>query len=220
MTLAELETLFRQEADDAATPYLWSQVEVYDYANDAQNEACRRARLLVDSTTTAICNYAVAADASVVTLDARIIFIRRARMASRTVPLARMFLADMEEQLPNWEASASGTVDRYIPDYQNGKIKLYRPSLAADTLKLTVVRMPLVDMTATSDAPEIHASYHRNLRFWMLYRAFSKHDSETYDTKKARDYLALFVSEFGERSSAFDESWLREHQIDSYDGQA
>jgi hypothetical protein len=220
LTLQNLEDLFRREIDDMATPSLYSQAEVYDYANDAQNEACRRARLIVDSTTAAICSYTVGAGASLITLDQRVIFIRRARLSSRTVPLVRMFLADMEEQIPNWETSLAGIPDRYIPDYQVGSIKLYRPSLASDTLNLTVVRLPLTDMAATTDTPEIHPSYHRNLRFWMLYRAFSKHDAERYDMKKADANLKLFEAEFGYRSSAYDEAWLREHQIDAYDGQA
>lgn len=223
LTLLQLRTLFRQEADDANSPYLWSDAELNDYANDAQNEACRRARLLVDSTTAAICQYTVASSGSgsyLIALDSRVLFVRRARLASRTVPLARMFLSDIEEQVPNWEAATAGQPDRYIPDYQTGYVRLYRPSSVADTLNLTVVRMPLTDMSADGDVPEIHTAWHRSLRFWMLYRAYSKHDAETYDEKKALANLKLFEEEFGKRSAAFDEEWLREHQVDSYDGQA
>jgi len=224
MKLGALMTIFRQEADDENAPYLWSDAEVIDYANDAQNEACRRARLLIDSTTTAICNYAVTdsgAGSYSITLDSRVIFIRRARLASRSTPLCRMFLADIEAQIHGWESTTSGTPDRYIPDWETGKVRLYRPSSIADTLKLTVVRLPLVDMAVPNDdSPEIHASYHRSLRYWMLYRAFSKHDAEAYDETKAKKNLALFEEEFGTRSAAYDEEWLRQHQIDSYDGQS
>jgi hypothetical protein len=49
MTVDELRTLFRNRTQDTAKPYLWSDEEVFEYMDDAQNEACRRAHLLVDS---------------------------------------------------------------------------------------------------------------------------------------------------------------------------
>ena len=116
MNLGALIALFRQEADDQAVPYLWSDAEATDYANDAQNEACRRARLIVDSTTAAVCQIAVAANNPVLTLDPRVLFVRRAKLASRSIPLVRRHLADMDLEAPGWEA-INGSVDSYIPDW-------------------------------------------------------------------------------------------------------
>ena len=219
MNLGALIALFRQEADDQASPYLWSDAEATDYANDAQNEACRRARLIVDSTTAAVCQIAVAANTPVLALDPRVLFVRRAKLASRSVPLVRRHLADMDLEAPGWEA-ITGSVDSYIPDWQTGALRLYRTPTATDTLNLTVVRLPLADMAnLTTDSPEIHTRFHRSLRFWMLYRAFSKQDADTVDPKRATTNLAQFEAEFGAKSAAIEEEWIRAQQAyDGYDG--
>lgn len=219
MTLGDLMTLFRQEADDETAPYMWSDVEVIDYANDAQNEACRRARLIVDSRTAAICTYAVSIGNPIVPLDPRIITIKRAKLTARSIPLVRTPLKTMDEERPGWEA-LTGQVTEYVPDYETSVLRLFRSPTAADTLTLTVARLPLADMTdPTNDSPEIRADYHRSLRFWMMYRAYSKKDIELLNAREAQINLAAFEAEFGKKSAAFDEEWIREqYGIDTYDG--
>ena len=219
MNLGALIALFRQEADDQSVPYLWSDAEATDYANDAQNEACRRARLIVDSSTAAVFQLAVGSGNPVLTLDSRVLFVRRAKLASRSAPLVRRHLTDMDIEAPGWEAQ-TGIVDAYLPDWQTGALRLYRIPAATDTLNLTVVRLPLADMAnLTIDTPEIHTRLHRSLRFWMLWRAFSKQDADTADPKRAATNLAQFEAEFGSKSAAIEEEWIRAQQAyDGYDG--
>jgi hypothetical protein len=217
MTLRDLIELFRNEVDDTVEPYLWSDDEATDFANDAQQEACRRARLLVDSTTTAICQVtAAAADAGLVTLDPRVIFLRRIR-ASGSLPLKRMTLQDMEECNPYWQDSAADVPRAFIPDYSNGVLMLW-PKPATDTVyAMTVVREPLAEMDSDDDEPEIPTRWQRSLRHWMVFRAYSKQDTEALDPKKAGQALALFEQEFGAKSSAIDETWIAREQFD-HDG--
>lgn len=216
MQLTDLITLFRQEADDTVEPYLWSDDELLDYANDAEQEACRRARLLVDSSTPAVCAVAVTAGDLLCALDARVIFVRRARFAGGR-PLQRLTMQDMEDRNPYWLDAQASTPTVFVPDYETGKLALYPPPAAAGTLRLTVVREPLQPMTDGQDTPEIAARYHRALRHWMLYRAYSKQDSQANDPKKAADALALFEQEFGRKSGAIDEAWIAREQFD-HDG--
>jgi len=217
MTLSDLIALFRSEADDTVAPFLWSDADALDYANDAQDEACRRARLLVDSSTNGICNLAVTVlGAGLLTLDPRILFVRRARF-SGALPLRRMNMQDMESMNPYWQNTVAGMPKVFIPDYETGKLLIWPPPDAAATLLLTVVRMPLVSMAANGDAPEIAARWHRSLRHWMLYRAYSKQDSQSNDPKKASDAMTLFEQEFGKKSSAIDENWI-EHEQTQEDG--
>jgi hypothetical protein len=219
MKLGQLEAVFRSEADDATEEYLWTPEEVYEFANDAQREACRRARLLRDSSTTAICQIAVTSSNALYTLDPRVLFVRRAKLASRSRPLVPHFLADMDSDSPGWD-TLTGIVDSFLPDYETGKLRLFRIPTANDTLNLTVIRLPLADMAdPEADSPEISPAYHRSLVYWMLYRAYSKHDSETRNDKAAMENLAMFEQEFGKRSPAFDEQWIREQYIvDGYTG--
>lgn len=212
MQLSELITLFRQEADDTVQPYLWDDPEVIDFANDAQDEACRRARLLVDSSTPEITALPViTTDAGLLDLDERIIFIRRARLSGRPA-LLRMNMQDMENWNPMWQDMEAGTPTMFITDYTTGKVLLWPKPDTNTTLLLTVVRLPLEVMDDTDMKPEIAPRHHRSLRFWMLYRAYSKQDSEANDPKKAADSLALFEQEFGKKSAAIDEAWIEREQ--------
>ena len=218
MKLREIVEVFRYEVDDLAEPFLWSDEELIDYANDAENEAARRGRLLIDSTTPAVRQIAVLAGTASYALDPRVIFVRRAKLASRTLILARRSQRDMDECIPGWE-SHTGTVCDYLTDCDTGKVRLYRTPTVDDTLNLSVVRLPLMATKKLDDTPEIHPRFHRNLRHWMKFRAYSKQDAETRDEKKAADGLALFVQEFGDASRAIDEEWInREQGWDTYDG--
>lgn len=214
MQLRDLMTLFRNETDDAAEPYLWSDEELIEFANDAEAEACRRARLLVDSSTAQICALAVAAaDAGLVPLDERVLFVRRATIPGGR-PMERMKMQDIEEEMPFWLDAPASVPTLFITDYQSGHLLLWPAPAEDTTLRLTVVRTPLAEMNDPEDSPEIAPRFHRSLRFWMMFRAYGKQDAEANDPKKAADSLALFEQEFGKKSSAIDETWIGREQLD------
>lgn len=217
MTLRELLEITRNELDDVEGKYLWSDEELIEYAVDAENEAARRARLLIDSSTAAVRQIAVVAGTALYDLDERVIFIRRAKLASEELPLRRAQMTDLDQYLPNWEADTD-TPTHFVSDYETGKVRLYPIPTANGTLNMTVVRLPLNDMNSLDDTPEINARYHRSLRYWLMYRAYSKQDTETKDEGKAMKNLALFEAEFGKKSSAIDEEWIEREQ--AYDPNA
>ncbi|MGZ8317507.1 MAG: phage adaptor protein [Telluria sp.] len=216
MQLLDLINLARQELDDSTEPYLWSDAELLDYANDAELEACRRARLLVDSSTAAVTQIAVTAGTALYPLDERVLFVRRARFAGYR-PLARMTVQDMDDDNPYWQDAEGAQPRHFVTDYESGSLLLWPTPTASDTLYLTVVRAPLAEMNDAADSPEIASRWHRALRYWMLYRAYGKQDAEGNDPKKAAESLALFEQEFGRKSSAIDEAWIAREQMD-YDG--
>lgn len=76
MNLSDLITAYRDEARDTAKPPFVSDATARRYANQAESEACRRARLLIDSTSE-FCEIEFSAGESVIELDSRIISIRR-----------------------------------------------------------------------------------------------------------------------------------------------
>jgi len=218
MGLRELLELVRNELDDAAGKKLWSDEELIEYAVDAENEASIRARLIIDSSTTAVCNIAVTANNPVLPLDNRVVFIRRAKLSLDDTKLGRAQMRDLDQAVVGWETE-TGTPSHFVTDYETGKIRLYPIPVVNDTLKMTVIRMPLVDMKAIDDTPEINARYHRNLRYWIMHRAYMKQDTETKDEKKAKENYDLFESIFGKRSSAVDEEWIaREQMGDDFNG--
>lgn len=219
MNLSELRTAFRSDVDDAATPYLWSDDDFERYLNDAEREASRRARLLVDSNTAELCTISVLANKSLYELDTRIIFVRRAKLSDQSKPLIRMSYRDMDEERPGWEDSTSTVPTHFITDFKTGWIRLYPTPTAAKTLNLVVVRLPMQDMEDDYDEPEINSRYHESLLHWVKYRAYLKKDPETLNEDEAKKHLAKFEEEFGPASRAIEEEWIeRQYQADSYDG--
>jgi hypothetical protein len=214
-SLVQLRTYIREQADDSITPQKWSDATLNILINEAQMEACRRARLLKDTTTDAITLVTLSLNQALYTLDPRIIYIRRVQLANRSQPLAFKRTRDMDEELPGWETH-TGSVSAYLTDYNTGKLCLYRKPDAnamaqTPTARLTVVRGPLVDMAADGDVPEIAPRFHPKLHHYVLGRIYSKQDSETYDPKSAAAEFALFDAEFGPPPSAAEENWLQEN---------
>ena len=62
--------------------------------------------------------------------------------------------------------------------------------------------MPRVRLEAPDDEPEIAAHLHMALVQWMLYRAFSRPDSDTHDPGRAAVALDVFERYFGPRPNA------------------
>lgn len=212
MKLRDLIDLFRLDVDDEADPRLWSDEEAIEYANDAQNEAARRSRLLLDSSTTAIVNIAVTNATAMYALDPRVLFVRKMRFANK-LPLRRMNMQDMERCNPFWQDAQPSEPMYFVTDVETGKIVLSPPPSESGTLLMTVVRDPLAEMNDMDDEPEINARHHRSLRFWMAHRAYQKQDAEANDPKKAAESLFMFEQEFGKKSAAIDEEWIvREQQ--------
>lgn len=211
MTLAELRARFRREVFDTALPYLFSDEDVNIWINEAQDEACRRALLLVDSKSSAA-RVSFAAGAIGFDLHPSVIFVRRAVLASTNIPLTPIVSRTMDEQVPGWEGSMASTPRAFIPDWQTNYLRLWPPSVAANSAYMTVVRTPL-DPMGDSDEPEIRREYHAHLLDWAKFRAFSVPDSETYAPDKAAKHEAAFIKQFGE-ASAVNEHWALEQYYD------
>jgi hypothetical protein len=204
MNLNELIVAAQNQADEIVDKpdLFWSLEEWTRYANDAENEACIRANLIMDKTS-AVTTIAVLSGIATYSIDEKILVIKRAKLASGTEPLVKTSRRVLDATYPNWEED-SGKVRSWLPDDTN-KITLYKKPAAGTTLNLMVSRLPLTPMTLPnkfSESPEIDTQYHLNLVDWMLHRAYSKQDSETLDKGKAKEHLARFIKRFGEKAPA------------------
>lgn len=215
MKLKELIKVVRQRAKDVDNVKpLWQDPDIVTLLNDGQWEACRRSRLLKDSTTPEVCRIDISANLVTYPVDPRVMFIRRVKLNSRARPLDFKRVRDMDEEFPGWEAH-TGQITHWVPDYSTEQLRLYRLCDATTTLPdfamLTVVRGPLNDMVNSEDVPEINPRFHYNLHHWALYRMFSDQDAETYDANAAAKALDAFEAEFGPPSTAREEVWLEEN---------
>lgn len=212
MTLGELISRFRREVKDTVKPYFCADEDIIAWLNEAEEEACRRAFLIVDSTSTASQLDIAAGDVGS-DLDPLVIFVRRATLQSTHRPLIPAVVRSMDEELPGWESAQASVPTRFIPDWQTGYLRLYPPSRGADTIKLTVVRLPARPMVEEDDEPEIRRQFHAYLLDWAKHRAYNIPDSDFFDAKKSDYHLSVFTQKFGE-TSAISEAWAMEQYYD------
>lgn len=222
MTTAELLDLFRGLSADNTPKYLWSDDLLCKLATEAEKEAAARARLLVDSVTADVCVKDLDAGTRYMVLDPRVIFVRRVKLASRELPLAKIHRRDLDMILPGWEDETASETTNYCSNYHNGRIYFISPLPVDDTVRLTVVREPLFALKLSGPAkdPEIPARYHEKLVHWMFWRALSMRDvEEKYDPVVAKQQHDEFESVFGPPLTARDEKWYQdEHGYDEFEG--
>lgn len=217
MNLSQLIDRFRREVADTVKPYIWSDDEAVGYANDAVSEACRRAMLVVDSSSS-MTEIRIAAGDAVIELDESIIYVRRAKLDSSSAALTPIVSRTMDERFPGWEAAGRSAPRVFVPDWESGKIRLYPPANAEDTLRMTVVRVPTekeeLSLSAAEGAPIIPRRYHASLLDWMKHRAYIKPDTDAFNPDKAGKFAESFAVEFGPPSAAIDEHWAAEQYYD------
>ena len=176
--------------------YLWPSEELTDNANQTLIEMSEAAPLFKDMTTSATCTLAVAIGTAALTLSDRVIKVLRAKLASDTSPLQVTTVAEMDAGCSGWEDAENGDVTRLILDTQTGTIRLYPPSAAVDTLTLTVLRVPAMDLTFaanSADAVSLPARYFECLEYGVLARAYLKGDVDTVNPLKAAEYRKLYL---------------------------
>lgn len=212
MNLRQIIERFRRDVKDTAEPYLVDPDDAVRYLNQAISEISRRTRCLVDSTNFVA---SVVSGDPIVSIDQRIISIRRARLASSSAPLTKMTVREMDEMYPGWDRSSTPSTPMFvIVDYQTDALYLYPTPRINDELAITATREPLEEVNNNSDIPEIPGRWHEGAINWMRYRAYDNDDSDLYDPAKAAKALALFETEFGPISSAVNERWDFEHYDD------
>lgn len=187
MTPLQLKDMFRADVRDEAQPYLWSDMEIYGYMDDAQKVFCRLGGGIADSTS-AICRIPVTAGVAYVDYDPRILKMRSLHLVSngRNIPL--MNFEDVESRIPD----RPGPVHCVILGMDADKMRLVNVPTEDDELQAIVYRLPLEDITDTSTSFEIDSQHHRHLMDWMKYLALSKQDAETYDKGRAEEYKVRF----------------------------
>ena len=207
MKLPSLMNSLRSLIDDVTAPYLWEDDELRAYINEAEREAARRSRLILDKSTVSVTDISVVSGTSTYSLDSRVWGILRAKLDSEPRPLIKK-PRQYFDSINNWE-SVTGTPIAYFRDRYT--ITLYPEPVAADTLSLDVIRLPLADMDTADDEPEIPSHLHYQLIYWAAHLAFLKHDAETFDERAAMRNADLFARHFGPPISANTEAAWQNH---------
>lgn len=200
MNLEDFIRRFRALSNDRAQPYFWEDVDIVDWLNDAEAQACVRGRLLREDALPAVTR--IALDPGQHTYDLHpalyeIIHLRMIPAAGgrvRTLRLASREWLDAER--PDWRdetrescwAIQGDTTLRVVGAIQSG-----------DVLALECYRLPLEPLSLDDQdgEPEIHRAHHEHLIQWVLHKAFSIPDTEVFDPQRAALAEAAFTRYFG-----------------------
>lgn len=196
MTKAELLAAARLVLGDVATPYLWSDLELTSYLEDAEKEAAERADLIEADGVETYCTVAVVAETPTYQLSPLVYEVERARIAGEGQFLKRTSRDKLDSTSPVWE-DESGTPREY---YLTGNALRLVPNPSAEgTLNLVVLRLPVAPM---GTSPEINVRHHRRMLDWVYRQAFLKRDADTYNETESLKYERMFAASFGERKDA------------------
>lgn len=209
MTLVELIDAFRLRTEDTGEHTLWSDDEITFYLNEAEQEAAERALLITDATTATVCQIALTVGVGDYPLHKSIIKIDRAKLSDGT-QLVFTTREKMDVYSDEWETTTGKP--EYFIDEDNGRILVTPSPVVADTLTLTVKRLPLAPMSADADTPEIHTRHHYRMLDWALRCAYLKQDADTFNDDSARKYELAFERSFGLRQDANVQRKQRDHR--------
>jgi len=203
MTLAELIARYRLEAKDQVAPFFVSDDEVRGFLNEAQREACIRARLIHESSNTSMCNIGVSAGKGTYKHHRALYEITHCgfKLAGDAVrrPVSLVSTEWLDANVRDWR-DAAGT-----PLYAVQKDRTLRlvPTPNEDgMLMLEGFRTQLDDLEDKDDEPEINDIHHLHLVQWVLYRVFSIPDADIFDGNRASVAEDAFTDYFGRRPDA------------------
>ena len=201
-SVEELLGIFRTEVEDTVEEYFWSDQEFFWYLDEAQKEFARETDYFKDSSTVAITQPLVTVDSPWVDIDPRIIEIRRVKKGSSSTPLRIVNFNELDreyttgqygEQLSgNWDA-ATGSPRLFVTDEQTNKARLVPIPTEAETLQLSVVRLPINDIIDDGSVLELTESMHqRSLLMFCKAMAYEKHDADSGNGQLAMTNKAQF----------------------------
>lgn len=210
MNITELMSQYRREARDEATvDPLTSEATLIFLYNQAVDEACKRKKLLFDSTTEAVCQITVVDGTATYAIHEAIVFIDKAYLvnAAGTYTYLGIFDRDkLDRDFPTWRESTGSAVAMIIDETS---VQLVAEPNEDATLYLEVYRTPLtaekmiaVVDGATALSPAIASAHHDQLYHWPLSIVYRQDDANTYAPEKAAYHEGKFIEYFGEKIDA------------------
>lgn len=153
----------------------------------------------------------------VYTLSPLILDIDEVKWTSRAWKLVKVSVAKWQSNV-FWEY-IKGLPTEYATDLANNTIALNYRSESVDTLRLQVRRLPLVDLSADTDIPEIRTHYHDYFINGVLWLMYSKQDADVIDKTKAAEYKAAFLADIDEikqQETILDQRLKANHSMDAF----
>lgn len=194
MTVDELVHFFRADISDTIEPFLWSDVEVLVYANEARDQFVRSTGGIADELRIPVVKGVPTASISPAVLNFRYAYIT---YNNTNLPFVN------EGQLPTPKygyGMRSGAVTDTRPGRliaieignQPDVIRWIPCPMEDDTCVIGVYRLPSAPLVAGGEITEVQAHHHRRLVEYMKFLAYGKHDAETLQNTKSLACKQLF----------------------------
>jgi len=176
---------------------LVSEAALIRFADEAQDQACRRGDMIYDESDATIRQIQLIDGVRGYKLNQKITVLERVLIDN--VGLKHTTESGMDSNVPGWRAAAKGPPTHY---YIRQRTLYVDPvpdvSAAAKTLDLSVYRKPKTALTAIGDSFEIFEEAQDDLVYWMLYRVYNLRDEDLNDPTAAKMYYRLFEKSYGE----------------------
>jgi hypothetical protein len=214
MNLSGLRDSFRARAGDTKKPYLWSDLEVDAYINEAYTEAVDRGLVIYDRE-----SFTVDVEVGITDyqLPPAIIRVIGAAVTSRSgVDLPESEPEPMRLSNRRYDFTSREFVDgaAYRID-EDGMFVLASSPTEAAVIALEVHRYPDM-LEGDDDEPVVMAIYHQKMLSWALKLAYLKPDADTFDLGLSDKHDEEFTRTFGPPKTAQDHRQRRRRQARSY----
>ena len=213
MDSTRLFELFRSDVADEAKPYLWKDIEVWEYMDSAYKAFVRLTGGIADFTSS-ITEVSATANEPTSEVSKRILRFMSAHRASDNRPVEIINSTDigrLSRSRSDYGVSRPftlndqvGPVVAMVIGMQRGVVRWLNVPEVDDLIKLHVYRLPLNDITGDGqEFVDIDDQHHIYLLNAMKALAYRKQDAETFDRARAEEnevvfarYCALVKSEF------------------------
>ncbi|QQS54022.1 MAG: hypothetical protein IPM89_14490 [Candidatus Competibacteraceae bacterium] len=204
---------------------LWSNADLVDLINEAQNEFCRRRPLrgaMQLALTAGTTDYAIQESGGRFGANGTILSIQAIHRQATGQPVRKIDKRHLDPAVAYPPVSVYQEDAPVLSDYSppfgaivaERSIRILGTPEAAETLVLTVERLPdawyVPEWSGRKfDEPEIAPQFHRVLVEYAAHLAFLKRDFDTFNPDLAAQALALFDRTVGPPQSAVDWEWRR-----------
>ena len=201
---------FRSDVVDTARPYLWSDEEVWRYANDAYRMFVRLIGGVPDFDSD-ICAVSVVPGEAVADIDPNIVRIMSATRRSdsnvieiiNSTDLGKMRSKDYGQTKQLVMDSREGPVRYAVLGLRKNTLRWIQVPIEADTIDLVIYRLPLNTITGEGEElTDVEEDHHIHLLDWMKHLAYKKQDADTFNPQASakgeadfREYCAFVKAE-------------------------
>lgn len=198
----ELLEAFRSDVVDDALPYLWSDSEIYRYADSAYVMFVRLTGGIHDFTSS-VTRVPITAGEALSDVSRSILRFDSAHLVSTGRELeiinwperAALRRDDYGAKVNLYNDPTPGEVRFMVIGNQRGKVKWVAVPREDDEVQLQVYRLPLVKIEDDNHPlDEVDEQHHICLLDWMKHLAYLKRDSECYDKQASDDAAARFTA--------------------------